>query len=83
MRPIYNVPLVWVLGAYSDVAKQEIVMVMLHLIYYICGTGTGIKTVLLHISTDKVYFLFKSSNVSNEINDNKYTHLLNCQSYYN
>jgi len=54
LRPIYKKPLAWILGAYTDFAKKQIVMAMLHFIYYICGTGIGIKIVVLHINTDRI-----------------------------
>lgn len=54
MKPIYKRPVAWILGAYSDVAKKQIVMAMLHLIYCICGTGMRIKVVVLHINTGSI-----------------------------
>lgn len=49
LKPIYKRPLAWIL-----VAKKHIVMALLHLIYYICGTGIGIKIVVLHINSDSI-----------------------------
>lgn len=54
LRPIYKRPLAWISGAYSDVAKKQIVMAMLRLIDYVCRTGMGIKIVGLHINTDSI-----------------------------
>lgn len=54
LRPIYKRPLAWILGAYSDVAKKQIVMATIHLIYHICGTGMGIKNFVLHINIDRI-----------------------------